>query len=88
MLVNSMGKMYLVEGLAPIDLSVSKYCRVIVLWSMPLAALKIASRAWAKPSAAGSATAVRLGRRIALAPQPGMLACFSPRSSFMGTGGS
>ena len=30
MLVNSMGKMYLVDGLVPIDLSVSKYCRVMV----------------------------------------------------------
>jgi len=28
--VNSMGKMYLVEGLAPNALSVSKYCSVIV----------------------------------------------------------
>lgn len=29
-LVNSIGKMYLVDGLMPIALSVSKYCRVIV----------------------------------------------------------
>lgn len=31
--VNSIGKMYLVEGLIPIDLRVSKYCKVIVFWS-------------------------------------------------------
>jgi hypothetical protein len=33
MLVNSMGKIYFVDGLAPMVLRVSKYCRVMVFWS-------------------------------------------------------
>ncbi len=33
MLLNSMGKIYFVDGEAPIAFRVSKYCRVIVFWS-------------------------------------------------------
>ena len=40
MLVNSIGKMYLVDGLAPMDLSVSKYCKVIVFWSTDLGGIE------------------------------------------------
>jgi hypothetical protein len=49
--VNSTGMTYLVDGLVPIVLSASMYWRAIVFWSMPLAALKIRSRASLKPSA-------------------------------------
>ena len=44
-LVNSIGKMYLVEAPAPMALSVSKYCSVMVFWSTVLAAVKIFSSA-------------------------------------------
>ena len=36
-LVNSIGKIYFVEGLADMTLSVSKYCKVMVCWSIVLA---------------------------------------------------
>src|SRR5512137_1722530 len=52
--VNSIGKMYLVEALAPIDLSVSKYCRVIVFGSTVLAVSNILANAAEKPSARSS----------------------------------
>ena len=39
MLVNSIGKMNLVAGLVPMVFRVSKYCKVIVFWSMVLAML-------------------------------------------------
>ena len=49
--MNSSGMMYFVDGLAPSALSASRYCSVIVRSSTPLAAPKIRSSAWLKPSA-------------------------------------
>ena len=47
MLVNSIGKMYLVEAPWPRALRVSKYCKVIVFWSTNWADAKIWSSALA-----------------------------------------
>ena len=43
--VNSIGKIHLVEALAAMSLSASKYCRVSVFWSTLLATVKMRSSA-------------------------------------------
>ena len=77
------------------DLSVSKYCRVMVFWSMPLAVSKIFSRARAKPSARSCwawrspSAAENCGLFLAFGPQDGrlLLAVGHVDGGFARTGG-
>ena len=74
--VNSIGITYFVDGLAPICLSASRYCSVIVFWSTPVAALKMRVSASLKPSA----------RRIAACRSPSALRisdCFWPSATLI-----
>ena len=74
--VNSIGITYFVDGLAPICFSASRYCRVIVFWSTPVAALKMRVSASLKPSA----------RRIAAWRSPSALRisdCFWPSATLI-----
>src|SRR5574340_1117782 len=71
-----MGKMYLVDGDAPRAFRVSRYCRVIVFASIPLAAEKIWFRAPAYPSALRTAACLSPSARR-------MLDFFSPSATRM-----